>query len=282
MNRVLCVVMVALPVVTTLKSRAALISYISPGALIAENFDSLPSVNPLEDDTPWLNDSTIPGWVANRTGSGDTVVASTGSTATGALYSFGSSSDTERALGSVGSGTAKNFTFGVGIVNQSGRTLQDLAISYVGEQWRNANDSTQTMTFEYRMGAGLTLADIGHASTDADGWTSLSSLDFHSPVVGGKVGLIDGNADSHRTALSAVLQTDWLDEEVLLLRWSDPDHVGSDHGLAIDDFNMTATAVPEPSSIAVLGFCLASGVLWRHRRRRSILRVDCGRCSNLL
>ena len=52
------------------------------------------------------------------------------------------------------------------------------------------------------------------------------------------------------------------DGHFLMVRWSDIDHSGSDHGLAIDD--VAITFVPEPSS----GLLVASSVLPLLRRRR--------------
>src|SRR6185369_737348 len=65
------------------------------GSPLTESFDTLASsgTNPLT----WTDNSTIPGWYSSRT----TYNFGTGSSNTGALYSFGLTGD--RALGSVGS-----------------------------------------------------------------------------------------------------------------------------------------------------------------------------------
>ena len=54
----------------------------------------------------WNDATTIPSWYAQRTGSGTSISASTGSSTTGDLYSYGMSLE-DRALGSLGSGNPK-------------------------------------------------------------------------------------------------------------------------------------------------------------------------------
>ena len=85
------------------------------GGPLTENFDSLASAAP----TRWTDNSTIPGWYSTRTAYN----AGTGSSNTGALYSFGvagTNAVTDRALGSVA----------------SGRTVTDLSGGQTHEQHR--------------------------------------------------------------------------------------------------------------------------------------------------
>ena len=68
----------------------------------AQNFDAL-----LNTGTgTWTDNTTIPNWYSQRTGTGITYSASTGSSNAGGLYSFGIAAATDRALGSVGSNNA--------------------------------------------------------------------------------------------------------------------------------------------------------------------------------
>ena len=70
------------------------------GVPLTENFDTLASTG---TGITWTDNSTIPGWYSTRT----TYNSGTGSSNTGALYSFGvggTNPVTDRALGSVGSG----------------------------------------------------------------------------------------------------------------------------------------------------------------------------------
>ena len=76
------------------------------GVPLTENFDTLASTG---TGIAWTDDSTIPGWWSTR----PTYNSGTGSSNTGALYSFGVAGTnpvTDRALGSVASGgTGRSF-----------------------------------------------------------------------------------------------------------------------------------------------------------------------------
>ena len=70
------------------------------GVPLTENFDTLASTGTA---ITWADNSTIPGWSSTRA----TYNSGTGSSTTGALYSFGVAGTnpvTDRALGSVASG----------------------------------------------------------------------------------------------------------------------------------------------------------------------------------
>src|SRR5580765_656148 len=72
-------------------------SITSFGVPLTENFDSLASTG---TNLTWTDNSTIPGWYSTRA----TYNSGTGSSNTGALYSFGLAGAADRALGSVASG----------------------------------------------------------------------------------------------------------------------------------------------------------------------------------
>ena len=81
----------------------------------------------------------------------------------------------------------------------------------------------------------------------------LSALSFTSLVTGAAAATLDGNAPANRTAKSATLTVTVNSGQEIWLRWQDPDDTGSDHGLAIDDFSVTAsnggaTPTPTPNS----------------------------------
>ena len=80
---------------------------ITPAGSISENFNSLASAR----TNTWTDNSTIPTWLSQRTGTGTTYVASIGNSNAGGLYSFGSTvTPTDRALGSLGSSTSSFST----------------------------------------------------------------------------------------------------------------------------------------------------------------------------
>lgn len=199
-----------------------------------QNFDSLPA----SGTAVWSNNTSLPGWYHARTGSGSNLVADTGASNAGNLYSYGSSGASERALGSVGSGNAAvgNLFWGVRLKNTTGSTITSLDIAYVGEQWRNSAAAAQTVAFSYLIGTAVT----GTLSEFQSAGTAVAGLDFSSPVTAGTAGALNGNLAANRSARSFTLSGISLPNgSEIMLRWSDPDNAGADHGLAIDDVSVT-------------------------------------------
>ena len=85
-----------------LSSAEAQVSLTTLGSPSTQNFDALPA----SGSATWANNSTIPGWYHARTGTGTTIVANDGAGNGGNLYSYGTGTATDRALGSLGSGNA--------------------------------------------------------------------------------------------------------------------------------------------------------------------------------
>jgi hypothetical protein len=207
------------------------------GVPLTENFDTLASTG---TNITWVDNTTIPGWYSSRA----TYNSGTGSSNTGSLYSFGVTGTnpvSDRALGSVASGGTGAVFHAARLTNNTGATITSLDISYVGEQWRNGgNTLAHALTFQYQVAnSGV----ITGANTPASGWTTLSALNFTGPVVGATATVLDGNAPANRVAISATLSVTINGGQEIWLRWQDPDDTGNDHGLAIDDFSVTANAI---------------------------------------
>ena len=220
---------------------------------LTENFDALASTG---TGIAWIDDSTSPGWWSSRVN----YSSGTGSSNTGALYSFGVAGTnpvTDRALGSVASGGTGTVFQATRLMNNTGATIGSLDVSYVGEQWRNGgNAAAHTLTFQYQV---ATAGVITGANAPATGWTTLPALSFTSPVVGTTAAALDGNAAPNRTVISATLAVTVLNGQEIWLRWQDPDDSGSDHGLAIDDFSVTARGAVGDSAPAVVSTTPANG-----------------------
>ena len=114
---------------------------------ITQDFNTLIS----SGSATWTNNSTLTGWYHARTGTGTTIVANDGSNNAGNFYSYGTGTNIERALGSVGSGgaSAGNFFWGLLLTNNTGSTITTLDVSYTGEQWRNSAAAAHTVSFSY-------------------------------------------------------------------------------------------------------------------------------------
>ncbi len=209
----------------------------------SQNFNSLITTG----SATWTDNSTIAGWYSQRTGNGTTYAADTGSGNGGGLYSYGTGTNADRALGTIGSNNsaAGHFAHGVQFQNTSAASVTLGTVSYVGEQWRNGNNTTANIiTFWYRISTTPIILLNPNVNT---GWTAVTSLNFTSPINTSTAGPLDGNLAANRSLISSSLNLTLPSNSYIMLRWSDPDHTGTDHGLAIDDFSISYTAAAIPT-----------------------------------
>jgi predicted extracellular nuclease len=225
------------------------------GVPYTQSFDTLPP----SGSATWTNNSTIPGWYHARTGTGTTIVANDGSSNAGNFYSYGTGTATDRALGSVGSGgaAAGNMFWGVRLENDTGSTITSLDVSYVGEQWRNSAAAAQTVAFSYLVGSPTVTGSLAEFQSAG---VAVSALDFTSPITGGLAGALNGNLAANRTAISFTITGLSIPSGTdVMLRWSDPDHTGSDHGMAIDDLSVTPHGAGSLANLSVNDVSLNEG-----------------------
>ncbi len=234
---------------------AAQVSLTTLGTPYTQSFDTLPA----SGSATWTNNSTIPGWFHARTGTGTTIVANDGSSNAGNFYSYGTGTATERALGSVGSGNAAigNLFWGVRLQNNTGSTITSLEVSYTGEQWRNSAAAAQTIAFSYLIGSPTVTGSLAEFQSAG---TPVTSLDFTSPITGGTAGAINGNSAANRVAITYTISgLNIPNGTEVMLRWSDPDQAGADHGLSIDDFSVTPNPVVADTAPSVSSTSPANG-----------------------
>ncbi|MEQ1912480.1 MAG: hypothetical protein ABMA15_26910, partial [Vicinamibacterales bacterium] len=211
------------------------------GTAYTDNFDTLATSGTAN---VWTDDATLPGWFSQQTaGTGPTTYrADAGTSNAGAVYSYGTGTATERALGSVGSGAPGNFLHGVRLVNNTGSTITSLLVNFTGEQWRAGGctpipctPAAQKLDFQYQVANSGIITD---ANTPSTGWTDYDTLDFASPTPGtSTAAALDGNAAANRTLLSSTLTVTVNAGQEVWLRWLDTNDASNDHGLAIDDFS---------------------------------------------
>ena len=209
----------------------------------SQNFNSLAISGTAN---PWTDNSTLPGWYASKTIGGTTVTTyrgDDGSSTAGAIYSFGTSGSTERALGSIASGTPGNFAYGIRFTNDTGAMQTNFLVSYTGEQWRNGGAaSASVLAFSYRISnTAITNSDASNAST----WTGFSALNFTTPTFSATSGALDGNAAANRQVFTNIVLTGAtvLPGQEIFLRWFDTDDSGFDHGVALDNLTIALQSV---------------------------------------
>lgn len=156
--------------------------------------------------------------------------------------------DTDLALGSINAGTLTPIRYGLCLQNTTANTINRLVIDYRGEQWRQGNATTDTLVFDYCVGA---------ACTPTSGtYTGVAGLNFTAPNTTAPTGLLDGNRlyDPANDPPSAnlggrqnigpvAIDLTLPPNGIIYLRWTDSDITGStDDGLAIDTINVAPIA----------------------------------------
>ena len=223
------------------------------GGTYAQNFNSLPKsgtfsfVGPGPHDlsSAPVNALSMPGWsftlVPGSTATDARFAVGSGTTTSGATFSFGTTNQADRALGSLASGSVIS-RFGAVLVNDTPNVITRVTIAYTGEQWRYGGSSiVNALRFAYAVGA----------TNISDGvFTGADSLTLTSPVTSGMTGALDGNAASNRTLVSGTISgLTWAPGQAFVVRWTDENDSGNDNGLAIDDFTLTTDAGTGPLEI---------------------------------
>jgi hypothetical protein len=235
----------------------ATLAYTTSHTTTSQTFNTLPSSGAA---SAWTNDTTLDGWyLFNRTGGTvPTILPADGSGNTGSFNSFGTTSNSDRALGGTASGGAYFGSppsgalagyIAFGLTNGTGEKLDVFNVRFDGEQWRNGGNATaQTMVLEY--GIGNT---FGAVTT----WTAPGgTFNFTSPVATATAAAVNGNVAGLVTGLGGqiYIPAGLAAGETLWLRWIENNDVGNDHGLGIDNFSISA--IPEPTA-ALFGSLLA-------------------------
>jgi len=236
---VLSVVPFALPA-QALGGGSGSVSLTALGSASTQNFDTLANLGT-------TNNLTINGWYLNETGSSSAnngqYQAGTGSGTGGDVYSFGAASSTERAFGTLFSGTL-NPTLGAQFTNNTGSTITSLDISYTGEMWRaGVTNRNAADRLDFQLSTNATSLTTGT-------WVDYNSLDYNSSNINAPAGALNGNAAGNQTLVSfSITSLSIPNGASFWLRWTDSDIApGADDGLAVDNFSITPyTSVALPN-----------------------------------
>ncbi|MDP6544842.1 MAG: CARDB domain-containing protein [Phycisphaerae bacterium] len=220
------------------------------GGTYTENFDSMGSGGTATPD----------GWVAggyasvqNRMPPASAPVNVTlhvddgASNRKGRSYNYGTTGDSDRAIGSVPTTGSGDRAMQVAITNDTGSEITELALAYTGEQWRN----TRTNTFLPQM---LT---VWFSTEPGSGFVSMGDqFEFGSPSNLGYSTRLNGNDPDNRTEISGVYVpgAPIPDGETFYITWHDVNDRGvSDHGMGIDDVSVTPVFEPPNSFLERTG-----------------------------
>jgi uncharacterized protein len=205
------------------------------GGTYSQDFDTLAN-------SGTTNASLPAGWLMTETGGGardnEQYGADTGAGNTGDTISYGAAASTDRAFGSLQSGTLIPV-FGACFSNGTGGALSSFDVAYTGEQWRLGTAArTDRIDFQYSLNA---------TSLTTGTWADVDALDFTTPNTA-TTGAKDGNAVGNRTAIaSTVSSVSIANGATFCIRWNDFNASGADDGLAVDEFSITVAGASLPS-----------------------------------
>src|SRR5262249_11032482 len=144
-----------------------------------------------------------------------------GTSTTPGAYSYGTTGQTDRALGAISTGSTLETAFGALLVNNSGATINSITIPFTGEQWHRAGNS-QSLDFGYSVGATSILSGT---------FTAFSALSFGNIQNGSSMPL-DGNLPANQLLVSATITgLNWTPGSNLVIRWTDTGNAANPAGL---------------------------------------------------
>ncbi|MBM4164884.1 MAG: hypothetical protein FJ222_10680 [Lentisphaerae bacterium] len=220
-------------VVTVRRAQTPAVALAAAAGAYVQDFNTLEA-----SGTPEWDDAALPlpAWYACAGAVEVTQYQTgTGSSTSGGLYSYGVANAGDRSLGSLASGSSGTIRFGVAFTNTTGLAVTNLTIGFTAEQWRvGASAATNTLSFHY------CITNRVLPLSAAAEWRPVAALDYDSPLTTDTQASGACHAAAARSA--AITRYPILPGEALLLRWSDPDDTGNDHGLGIDDLTVAWAA----------------------------------------
>ena len=195
--------------------------------------------------------ATLPnGWYAKENGSNadQTYRAAYGELAGGDLYSFGDTliNTYERALGSIGSGSNSQTSYGSVWINNTGQVVENVEIQYIGEQWRLGNPDRSTGPDTLHFSYAVNATDIQQGS-----YINYPALNFFSPVTAGTANSpVNGNDPANQTAnVQTIANLGLQPGDTLWVRFTDFNSASYDDGLSIDSFKIAAVNIANVPTI---------------------------------
>ncbi|MFM2387329.1 MAG: hypothetical protein RL660_2086 [Bacteroidota bacterium] len=181
----------------------------------------------------------LQGWSINERGTSAQVdnkyKSDNGGSNSGNAYSYGSSGATERALGSLASGSCK-ASFGASFQNNTGSQIDSVVITYYAEQWRAGGDTTNivdTLYFGYAVSPNMPAA----IDSDFTAFTQDATLSATSSA-STPAGMTDGNTAAFRKLVTKKIAITIPQNGFFTMKWVDVNSAGNDDAIAIDDISV--------------------------------------------
>lgn len=222
----------------TFTSSNAQISITSNAFTYSEDFNTLSSTA-----TSAAPSMVLPtGWSILEKGGSSSVNqayrSDAGASNAGDMYSMGAVGGTDRGLGSLRSGTLSPL-FGVGFINNSSASITSMNITYLGETWRVARNTSipDTVFCEYAIGA--TGIDTVNGT-----WVRVAELTYINPLPTA-TSLVNVSAPvTSATVMHTLASINVAAGATIYFRFVDGNPSGADDIIGIDDFQMSMIAIP--------------------------------------
>jgi hypothetical protein len=210
------------------------------------HFQDFNSLSATGSANTWVDNQTIPGWYWGTSVPAEplTYFSDNGTSDYLGKRCYGTTGSSDRAIGGRNKfSTGIKYSYGVKLHNSSNKTITNISVAYIGEQWKvGTDDNEQPMKFYFK----VTSDPAATFTSDITlGWTNVLALEFGSPQTTKSTLLrvLDGNNPSNRVVVneySIPFTTPVNPGDYVLLRWFDKQE-SQEHGMAIDDVTIKWT-----------------------------------------
>jgi hypothetical protein len=195
----------------------------------------------------WLNGTTLPHWQAYNGGIPvEHITRNNGAETQKGLYAYWATNKlpSTYSLGTMTSGTAGEFAYGLAFKNDTAFQVRKISVRYDGMQFGFRNAGPQDLAFEFLVTNEL-------ASVAADGpWTECADLTYRTPE-SKESGLASGKDLPVPTAMAAdIFGATVPNDCYFMIRWR-RSATTSAAAIAIDNVAVSFTVQPRPMAIVV-------------------------------
>jgi hypothetical protein len=194
-----------------------------------------------QDNVRWTDNSTVPGWYLT----GDyTLTTAMGGTTAG-NHNYGVSGSSDRAIGF--RLWDSSYSIGLGLTNNTGKTIKAIDISYRGEQYQVTTFSAGSIGVFYKIGGTYS----GLTTFGRPGWTRVPELTWTTPKSSAPVpATLNGNADGNFIVKTGRVDLTWNNGETLWLGWHYTNTSWTVHAFGLDDVSVSFV-VPAKKGMAI-------------------------------